>query len=360
MTAFGKLDEMLVHTEDPLNAETPRDRLGEHFLTPADRFYVRSHGPVPDVDAASWRLRVDGLVDEPIALSLGNLRDGVLPAREVVATLQCAGNRRAGLIAVRDIPGEEPWGAGATGTASWRGVALADVLALATPQEAAAHVAFIGLDLSEEAQPSQLFGSSIPLEKALRPEVLLAFEMNGAPLPPVHGAPVRVIVPGYIGARSVKWLDRIEVRALPWDGWFQDVVYRLLEPDQEPGSGRGVPLGEVALNAEVLSPPDAARLPEGTTAISGYAFAGGERHVARVDISPDGGQTWQAADLGEDHGRWAWRLWHAQLELTRGEHEIVVRAWDSAAASQPERPGPLWNPKGYVNNSWGRITVHVE
>lgn len=357
--AFGKLDAMVVHASEPLNAESPRDRLAEHALTPTDRFYVRNHGSVPEVDAGSWRLRVHGLVGEALELSLDDLRDGGLPRREIAATLQCAGNRRAGLIAVRDIPGEEPWGPGATGTATWGGVALADVLARARPRAGAAHVAFVGRDRSEEAEPAQRFGSSIPLEKALRPEVLLALDMNGEPLPPVHGAPVRAVVPGYIGARSVKWLDRIELRAAPWDGWFQHVAYRLLTPEQEPAPGRGLALGEVALNADVLVPGDGARLRPGRVEVRGYAFAGGERYVARVDVSADGGTAWQTADLDDDLGRWAWRLWRAEMTLEPGEHEIVARAWDSAAASQPERPGPLWNPKGYVNNAWGRITVHA-
>ncbi|MCW2993266.1 MAG: sulfite oxidase, partial [Conexibacter sp.] len=245
------------------------------------------------------------------------------------------------------------------GTATWSGAALADVLALAAPTAGAAHVAFVGSDRSEEARPPQHFGSSIPLEKALRTEVLLAFAMNGEPLPAVHGAPVRVVVPGYIGARSVKWLERIELRADPFDGWFQDVVYRLLEPEQEPASGRGMALGEVALNADILIPDDGAEVAAGSVEVKGYAFAGGERHVARVDVSHDGGRTWRTAELLEDLGRWAWRLWRTELDLPAGEHELLVRAWDSAAASQPERPDALWNPKGYVNNAWGRITVRA-
>ena len=199
----------------------------------------------------------------------------VFAEREVTATLQCAGNRRAGLMVIREIPGEAPWGPGATGTARWAGVALADVLALAGPLPHAAHVAFDGADMCEEAQPSQRFGGSIPIQKAFRPEVLLAWTMNGEPLPPVHGAPLRVVVPGYIGARSVKWLQGIELRSQPWDGYYQHVVYRLLAEEERPGPGAGMPLGIVALNSDVLSPADGASVPAGPVEVRGYAFAGG-------------------------------------------------------------------------------------
>jgi sulfite oxidase len=275
------------------------------------------------------------------------------------AKLQCAGNRREGLVAVRDIPGEAPWGPGATGTATWTGVALADVLALAGPRDNAAHVGLEGADLSPEAKPAQRFGGSIPLDKASRPEVLLAWSMNGQPLPPVHGAPIRVVVPGYIGARSVKWLTRIELRADPWAGYFQNVVYRLLTPEQTPAPGLGISLGLVALNSDVLAPRDGAEVPAGKVDVRGYAFAGGDRSVARVDVSTDHGRNWREAELLDDLGRWAWRHWRITLELGVGKHEIQVRAWDSSAATQPEDQAALWNPKGYVNNARPRITVHA-
>jgi sulfite oxidase len=166
-------------------------------------------------------------------------------------------------------------------------------------------------------------------------------------------------VPGYIGARSVKWLDRIELRAEPWDGHFQSTVYRLLPPDGEPAPGAGMALGEIAVNADLLVPGDGAELPAGCVELRGYAFAGGDRHVARVDVSADGGRSWRQAELLEQLGRWAWRLWRAEFDLAPGDHELVVRAWDSAAAIQPEHAATLWNPKGYVNNAWGRITVTV-
>src|SRR4051794_24880275 len=221
---------MIVHEQEPFNAETGLAALAEAPVTATDAFYVRGHGPVPEIDPERWRLRVHGLVERELELSLATLREA-LPPRAVTATLQCAGNRRAGLMAIRDIPGEAPWGAGATGTATWAGVALADVLALARPRESAAHVGFDGADVSGEAEPVQRFGGSIPLDKACRPEVLLAWSMNGEPLAPVHGAPLRVVVPGYIGARSVKWLEGIELRANPWEGYFQQVAYRLLPED---------------------------------------------------------------------------------------------------------------------------------
>jgi sulfite oxidase len=357
MGPFGKRDDLIVHEDDPFNAETGLGSLTDP-VTETDAFYVRSHGPVPEIDRSAWRLRVDGMVERELSLSLETLREA-FGERTVTATLQCAGNRRAGLIAVRDIPGEAPWGPGATGTATWTGVALADVLALAGPLDDASDVGFEGTDLSPEAKPVQQFGGSIPLDKASRPEVLLAWAMNGKPLPPVHGAPLRAVVPGYIGARSVKWLERIELRSRPWSGYFQHVVYRLLPADATVGPGLGMPLGLVALNSDVLSPREGATVTAGPVEARGYAFAGGDRYVARVDVSIDGGASWSQAELLEDLGRWAWRHWRITLDLVPGEHELLVRAWDSSAATQPEAEAALWNPKGYANNASPRIRVRA-
>jgi sulfite oxidase len=347
---------VIVHEDEPFNIETGLAALAEAPITATDAFYVRGHGAVPELDPGAFRLRVHGLVERELSLSLETLREA-FREREVTATLQCAGNRRAGLVAIRDIPGEAPWGPGATGTATWTGVSLADVLALAGPNRDAAHVGFDGADLCPEAKPEQRFGGSIPLDKACRPEVLLAWAMNGEPLAPVHGAPLRVVVPGYIGARSVKWLERIEVRSRPWQGYFQHVVYRLLPEDGQVGPGAGMPLGLVALNADVLAPADGATVPAGPVEVRGYAFAGGERHVARVDVSLDGGASWAQAELLDDLGRWAWRHWRFVADLAAGEHEILVRAWDSSAATQPEDEAALWNPKGYVNNARPRVRI---
>jgi sulfite oxidase len=358
MRRYGKRADLVIYEEEPFNAETGRAALAEGPLTATDAFYVRGHGAVPEIDPGAWRLHVHGLVERQLDLSLVTLREA-FREREVTATLQCAGNRRAGLIAIRDIPGEAPWGPGATGTATWTGVALADVLALAGPLREAAHVGFDGADFSAEPKPAERFGGSIPVEKACRPEVLLAWAMNGEPLPLVHGAPLRVVVPGYIGARSVKWLERIELRSGPWQGYFQHVVYRLLPQDESPAPGAGMPLGLVALNSDVLSPADGETVAIGPLEVRGYAFAGGERHVARVDVSLDGGASWSQAELLDDLGPWAWRHWRITVDLAPGEHEILVRAWDSSAATQPEDEAGLWNPKGYVNNARPRIRIRA-
>lgn len=357
MGRFGKRDDLVVHQEEPFNAETPAPLLSD-TETANDAFYVRNHGTVPDADSGNWRLRVEGLVDRELTLSLATLREA-FRERSVTATLQCAGNRRAGLIAHREIRGEAPWGPGATGTATWTGVALADVLALAGPRRDASHVGFEGTDLCPEVRPPEAFGGSIPLDKASRPEVLLAWGMNGEPLSPVHGAPLRVVVPGYIGARSIKWLERIELRSTPWPGHFQHVAYRLVPADGVPGPGVGMPLGLVALNSDVISPHDGATVDAGAVEVRGYAFAGGERSVDRVDVSVDGGTTWYQAELLDDLGQWAWRHWRIDLQLPPGDHEVVVRAWDTSAATQPEDEASLWNPKGYVNNARPRVRLRA-
>ncbi|WP_433871313.1 sulfite oxidase [Saccharopolyspora sp. CA-218241] len=281
-------------------------------------------------------------------------------AHELVATLQCAGNRRAGLARVRDIPGEAPWGPGATATASWTGVRLADVLAAAGADPDAGHVAFEAPDVSRIASPPQRFGGSIPAAKARGGEVLLAWAMNDEPLPAVHGAPVRAVVPGYIGARSVKWLDRITVQDHPSDNFFQATSYRLLPPEADPaaaGPGDGISLGPLALNSDILLPEDGAQLRAGPATVRGYALAGDDRDVARVDVSADGGRTWTQAELDGPSGPWTWRLWRTSLDLPPGPVTLTARAWDTTAAAQPEHAAHLWNPKGYANNAWAQVHV---
>lgn len=355
---WDKRDDMIEHEQDPYNAEAPAAGLGD-AITPIPSFYVRNHGPVPDIDPARWRLVVDGLVDSPLELSLSDLQHE-LPHHTVTATMQCAGNRRAGLIEVREITGEDPWGPGATSTASWTGVRVSEVLARAGVHDEGRFVAFEAPDVSQIADPPQAYGGSVGLAKATSDEVLLAWAMNDEPLPRVHGGPVRVVVPGYIGARSVKWVQRVTVQATPSDNYFQATAYRLLPAEADPkqaGPGDGLPLAAVALNSAILLPTGDSSVPVGPTDVSGYAYAGDDRTVARVDVSADGGDTWVQAVLDDAASQWSWQHWRASLELGPGDHELVARAWDSTSASQPEQARHLWNPKGYINNSWPRVRV---
>jgi sulfite oxidase len=361
MGEWDKRDDMIVHQAYPYNAEPPRAALDGLPLTPLDTFYSRNHGPIQQIDPDDWRLTVDGLVEHPLVLSLTELRSR-FEERTLVATLQCAGNRRAELAEVRPIPGQVLWGPATISTAQWTGASLADVLAAAGLQPDAGHVAFTATDVSQLADPPQPFGASIPVSKAMAGEVLLAWEMNGAPLPAVHGAPVRVVVPGYIGARSVKWVERITVQEHPSDNYFQALDYRLLAADVDPakaGPDDGLSLSVVAVNAAILCPEDRQTLPAGPVRVSGYAVAGEDRGLARVDVSVDGGRSWQQADLGPgtEMGPWAWRLWQTTVDLPPGPGEIIARAWDTSATTQPECAAHVWNPQGYVNNSWARVHV---
>lgn len=361
MTRPGKHPGLLAREEEPANLETPPGLLRGQPVTPSERFYVRNHGPVPAVDAETHRVRVRGGARGPREHSLADLR-ARFPERSVLATLQCAGNRRQELGAVRPLPGELPWAAGAVGTARWTGVALADVLADAGVPPGARHVAFCALDSFRAGGESGFYGSSIELAKATRPEVLLAWAMNGEPLLPDHGAPLRVVVPGYIGARSVKWLDEVRLQAAPSDNHFQARSYKLFPPwvgAEDADWEQGLSLGELPVGSAILAPAGGTRHAPGPVRIEGYATAGGDRWPSRVEVSADGGISWAPAALDGEPAAWRWRLWTAELELGPGSHRVVARAWDSAGHTQPERPEAVWNFKGYLNTAWPAVRFEV-
>lgn len=359
MNQPDKHPAMIIRDPEPFNAEPPLGRLRQSFITPGELFFSRNHGSIPEVNSDGYRLVVGGLVDRTLEFSLEDLRG--LPREEVTAVLECAGNRRDGLMELAPIPGETPWGAGAISNASWAGVPLREVLLAAGVEEEARHAAFVGLDEVEGEDGSFNYGGSIPLEKALAPEVLLAYEMNGEPLTPEHGFPLRIVAPGYYGARSVKWLSNITLQEGPSDNHFQAREYRLFPPDataETADFSAGLMLGEMQVNAVICEPVDGAALEASTVSVRGYALAGGGRRVERVDVSSDGGKTWIQADLREGADEpWAWSLWEASLDLGAGEHRIVARALDSSAATQPATTAEVWNFKGYANNSWHGIRV---
>ncbi len=364
-TNFGKHSDFVVKQENPFNASPPVKLLGRSSVTPTELFFVRSHGDVPMVNVDGYRLAVNGNVSKSLSLSLNELKNN-FERVEVSATLQCAGNRREELIAVQPIPHELPWGVEAISHAAWVGVRLRDVLAAAGVDSEASlhqHVDFGGLDEAERLNTRFNFGGSIPLTKALNAEVILAYEMNGEPLMPAHGFPLRALVPGFIGARSVKWLERITVQDEPSQNYFQRHAYRLFAPQIGPETvnwDEGIMLSEMNVTSVICSHVEEEQVASGVVTVQGYSIAGGGRDVMRVDVSCDGGESWTAAKLLNDAGPWAWTLWKLELELKPGKYQLVVRAVDSAINSQSAEVAQVWNFKGYMNNAWHRVNIIVE
>ncbi len=353
---------LIAHSQQPYNAEPPTHQLRASFVTPQHGFYVRSHGDIPMLDPAAHRLNVGGRVDAALNLSLDELRSG-FPSRTVMATMQCAGNRRADMQRVRPTLGD-PWAPGAVGNAEWTGASLADVLrAAGADEDAALHVAFDCADECSVEGKTFRYGASIPITKALSPEVLLAYAMNGEALKAEHGAPLRVVVPGYAGVRSPKWLHTVTVQDTPSANPIQADDYKLFPPHvtkETADPTKGITINGLPLNSAICEPAPHARLPPGPTILRGYAIAT-DRNVVRVDVSLDGGRTWSQAELEDHRGSpWSWTLWRATLDLPRGEHELAVRAWDDAGQTQPALPDDTWNFKGYLSAAWHRVPVLVE
>ncbi len=360
---WGKRDDMIVRDRMPFNAEAPASVLIADEITCLDAFYARNHGPFPDIAVERWRLRVNGMVEKPLELTYEQLTTE-FDAHSVVATLACAGNRRAELLRVRPIPGKDPWARGAISTAEWHGARLSDVLEAAGVRlDVASHVALAAPVVAQEARPVQPYGSSIPLNKATSAEVLLAWQMNGRPRPRIHGGPVRVVVPGYIGARSVKWVNTVTVQNVPSLNYFQAIDYRLLPPETDADTvapGEGIPLSSLPLNCDILEPADGEHVAGGRCAIRGYALAGDGREIARVDVSVDDGGSWRQADLETASNPWTWRFWSLSVDIEPGPLTVTARAWDDIGTTQPESTASLWNPRGYGNNAWARIALTAE
>ncbi len=361
MTIHPIQSPLIVHQEQPFNAEPPGDLLRQSFLTPQERFYVRTHGSIPAVDPTSYRLLITGMVQRKRELSLDELRS-MSPVHTVTATLQCAGNRRDELIAVKPIPGEVPWRAEVIGTAQWRGVPLRKVLQAVGVEADARYVAFTSLDEAQFEGEKVSYGSSIALEKAFSPDVLLAYEMNDEPLAPEHGFPLRVIVPGYIGARSVKWLREITLQEHPSTNPYQARDYKIFPPEitaQTVDWSRGKTIEELTLNAVITTPQEGETVAAGPTRIQGYAISGQGAPVERVELSVDGAKTWTTANIVERADPYTWCFWEVRVALSPGDCQMIVRAWDASGQTQPEDVRPLWNFKGYMNNAWQRVKIHV-
>ena len=324
-----------------------------YAVTPVGLHYLLIHYDIPDADEEAWTVEIGGLVERPSTFSLEELK--ARPAEELTVTMECAGNGRARLD---PRPVSQPWLLEAVGTARWRGTPLRPLLEEAGVGEGAVEVLFTGADGGREGGIDQQFQRSLSLDDALGSEAILAYEMNGVPLPPQHGFPLRLLVPGWYGMTSVKWLTRIDVLAEPFSGYQQAQSYRLRQHEDEAGD----PLSRM-LPRSLMVPPGRPefltreRIVEGPCVLEGRAWSGlGE--IVSVQVSADAGETWNDAVVDEERaGRWAWRGWTYRWEPEPGSYELCCRARDSAGNEQPL--DPVWNLGGYSNNAVQRVPVTV-
>jgi sulfite oxidase len=351
--------------------------IGEQWITPVDLWFVRNHHPVPAISEHSYRLKLKMALREDRfgtnvvkTLALADLKK--FQKHTIVSSVQCGGNRRSEMDKIAKTAGTS-WGVAAISTAEWSGALLRDVLQFLDSgdyEEAGySHVMFSALEGLQ---------ASVPLHKAIsrRGDVLLAYEMNGKPLEPQHGFPVRVIVPGHAGVRNVKWVTEIEVSDEEADGpWQRGMSYKGFNPSV--GSLEGVDvskipsLQEMPVQSAITSPSYQANLPltPGNETVKGYAYSGGGRAIIRVDVSADGGKSWKEAELLEGSSQpldraWAWTFWECDVdipELPEGVEkstvQLISRAVDASHNTQPDTVEGIWNLRGINNNAWHRVTL---
>ena len=353
---------LLTRSVDPPNAEPTLENLVQNWITPVEQFYIRSHAVAPKVEEKDFTLTISGLVHKPLVLKVKELAER-FPERTVTATMTCAGNRRAEYNAIKPVGGVQ-WESGAIGNATWTGVLLSAVLKAAGLQDGANHVWFEGADDISHGGETIHFGGSIPVSKAmadtnLMPGALLVSKMNGEALTPDHGFPLRSVVPGYIGARSVKWLNRIIVSKETSPNHYLAGAYKLVQASEPSDWKSAPPLYEYLANSVICTPAAGTKVKAGKIKLSGYALPSGKPDctVEKLEVSTDGGKTWLPAKLGEQSQAYCWRLWQAEVPVSEGTKELISRVTDSSGATQPAKME--WNLKGYMNNSWFRTPVSV-
>ncbi len=346
-------DGMIVRSFRFVDLETPVEDFNT-WLTPVPRFFVRNHMHEPsELSAEDWRLNVGGEVEKPFTLALAELSK--LEMHSVVNTLECAGNGRS--LHRPQVPGIQ-WGKGAVGTARFSGPRLRDVLQRAGVKSTGKHVMFRGFDEVPGRVPP--FIRSIPVEKALDSDTLVATHMNGTPLTKHHGFPARALVPGWIGAASCKWLTEVRVLDSEFVGNFMSPGYRLPNQPLKPGDAVKPedthPVTGLNVKSVISGPLEGATLRSGEVTIHGAAWAG-EADVVKVEVSVDNGTTWSPASLGREHSHYAWRLWSQEWKAKAGDYTILSRATDSQGRTQPATP--VWNPSGYLYNAADQVKIHV-
>ncbi|XP_018580162.1 sulfite oxidase [Anoplophora glabripennis] len=353
----------------PFNAEIPPPLLVESFITPNELFYVRNHLPVPDIDPNTYELEVEleGR-NKRVTFTLDELKK--LPKCTITAAIMCAGNRRGDMTKVKPVKGLN-WGPGAVGNAVWTGVRLRDVLGKAGVDEDDArykHVKFEGIDFDVTGN---MYGASIPIWKALdkRGDVLLAYEMNGVPIPRDHGFPIRVVVPGVVGARNVKWLGKITVSEKESDSHWQQNDYKGFSPSTDWDTvdfTKSPAIQELPVISAICQPcnGDNVEVVDGHILVRGYAWSGGGQKIVRVDVTVDAGKTWHVAhfdgqDSSEPPQHWAWTLWSIRIPVEKHLEsvEIWAKAVDSSYNTQPESFENIWNLRGVLGNAYHRVKV---
>lgn len=366
-----------ISSQKPFNAEPPIELLNS-YVTPNDLFFIRNHLPVPNIDGKSYRLEITGEGVRTLSLSLDDLKQR-FRRHEITSTIQCAGNRRDELNATEEVKGLK-WGAGAISNAKWAGVLLSDVLREVGLDPANAnvrHVQFEGAD--QDKMTGIRYGASIPVHLAVdsQRDVLLAYEMNGQPLPRDHGYPVRVIAPGIVGARQVKWLQRVVTSPQESASHWQQFDYKGFSPSVNWDTvdfSTAPAIQELPVQSAICEPTPGSSVSGKSVDVKGYAWSGGGRSVVRVDVSADQGRTWYTAKLNKPeqqpaHQSWAWTPWTAEVQLPdsvlsdksgKAQVELLCRAVDNSYNTQPDTTAPLWNLRGVLNNAWHRVRVNVE
>lgn len=355
-TIKGK-EKLIVRSLRPEDLETPVGLLNT-WITPNELFYVRHHTNAARIDEQAgkgWKVEVGGEVERPMTISLDDLKK--MPKATVTVTLECAGNGRA--FFDPPMPGIQ-WEKGAVGTARFTGARLADVLKKVGVKAAGKYVAVNGAEKPVGTQPK--FIRNVPMAKALNPDTILAYEMNGEPIPVLHGFPLRLVVPGWEGAYSVKWLTTIQVIDKEHEGFFVKTAYRYPNKPVAPGAAvppeNMVPLTGLAVKSFINAPAEGANFKPGVVKVTGFAWAG-ESFITKVDVSMDNGSTWVPAKLGKERERYAWQSFEHEFSITSpGSYLLMARATDDKGKVQPV--APQWNPSGYLWNVIDKVRINVE
>ena len=345
------LSKMIARSPRPADLEMPLDAFHE-WITPVDRFFIRCHTYFPErANLSDWRLKVDGVVNQPLTLTMDDLKK--LPRVELVGVLECAGNGRS--FYQPRVAGTQ-WAFGSVGNGRWAGVRFRDVLQKAGLKDSAKQILLDGSDTPLGTMPK--FQRTVPVEKALDPDTLLAYDMNGSPLPDEHGFPLRLIASGWAGDSWVKWLQHVEVLDHEFEGFWMKTAYRHPPNHVEPGAAvdaaQMVPVTNINVKSVIATPGNWVK--PGRVRISGTAWSNSSP-VTKVDVSVDGGNTWKPAKLGRDQSRYAWRLWDLEWQAPAGKHTLIARATNAAGQTQPLREE--WNPSGYLWNVAQPVEVEV-